>query len=436
MGQESNSFLDFKLNKQIWSALEEIGFDKPTPIQAQAIPLAIAGHDVMGIAQTGTGKTAAYSLPLIMKVKYAQGKDPRGVIMVPTRELASQIDQAIRLFAKYTDLRIVTLVGGASIKLQRENLEPGCDIIIATPGRFMDLYFEKRFELKLVKTLVLDEADKLMDMGFMPQLRRLLEILPVKRQNMLFSATMSEKTIELSNEFLEYPEVVEIAPTASVIETITQEGYLVPNLMTKIGLLDYFIKKAEFEKVLIFTKTKKSANDIYKFIDRKITDSVRVIHGNKDQNTRLNAINDFRADDVKIMVATDVVARGIDIREIDLVINFDVPLIYEDYVHRVGRTGRHFKAGRAVTFINPAEAYHISKIEKIINSKLPILEMPAEVTKLPTPKEEKQAIDKEIDYQRRAEDPDFKGAFHEKKERPKKAERIRERKPYKHKRKR
>jgi ATP-dependent RNA helicase RhlE len=437
MGQEAISFLDFKFNKQIWSALEEMGFDKPTPIQAKSIPLAMAGHDVMGIAQTGTGKTAAYSLPLIMKVKYATGKDPRGIIIVPTRELASQIDEAIRQFAKYTDLRIVALVGGASIKLQREQLEQGSDIIIATPGRFMELYFESRFELKFVKTLVLDEADKLMDMGFMPQLRKLLEILPVKRQNMLFSATMSEKTIELSNEFLEYPEVVEIAPQATVIDTISQEGYLVPNLMTKINLLDYFLRKSQFEKVLIFTKTKTSANDLYKFIGRKITDSVRVIHGNKDQNTRLNAINDFRASEVKIMVATDVVARGIDIREIDLVINFDVPLIYEDYVHRVGRTGRHFKAGRAITFINPAEVYHIGKIEKIINSKLPMLDLPAEIPKLPTPKEEKQVIDKEIDYQKRAENPDFKGAFHEKKERPKpKPTRTREKKPFKYKRKR
>lgn len=416
---EVSSFLNFKLNRQLWDALEEAGFTSPTPIQSSAIPSALAGHDIMGIAQTGTGKTAAYALPVLMKTKYAQGNDPRALVMVPTRELASQVEDAFLQFAKYTDLRIVSLVGGASIKLQREQLANGVDIIIATPGRFMDLYFEQRYTVKQVKTLVLDEADKMMDMGFMPQLRKLLEIIPRKRQNMLFSATMAEKVIKLSEEFLEYPEVIEVTPQASVMSAITQEVYHVPNMLTKIHLLGHFIQTLAFEKVLIFTKTKVNANNLFKYISRKITDSVRVIHGNKDQNTRLNAINDFRNSDIKILVATDVVSRGIDIQEIGLVVNFDVPLVYEDYVHRVGRTGRHFQAGKAITFVNPAELYHIEKIEEIIQSKIPVLEIPPEVPISPTPKEEKIDQERDIDIQKRKEDPDFKGAFHEKKEKPK-----------------
>lgn len=435
MSAEATSFLDFKLNRQIWNALEEIGYNSPTPIQSRIIPLALAGHDLMGIAQTGTGKTAAYALPIIMKTKFASGADPRTLVMVPTRELATQVQGAFLQFAKYTDLRIVSLVGGASIKLQREQLEGGADIIIATPGRFMEMYFEGRFEVKQLKTLVLDEADKMMDMGFMPQLRKLLEVIPVKRQNMLFSATMSDRVKKLSEEFLEYPEIVEVTPQASVVQTITQEVYHVPNIMTKILLLGHFLQTLPFEKALIFTKTKTNANNLFKYIERKVMKSVRVIHGNKDQNTRLNAINDFRQNDIKVLVATDVVARGIDIQEIELVINFDVPLIYEDYVHRVGRTGRHYKEGMAITFVNPAEEYHIAKIEEIIQGKIPVLPIPSQVKVQATPKQEMIDMNRELDHQRRKEDPEFKGAFHEKKERPKTTTKTKK-KPVKNKRKR
>ncbi|MEM8894216.1 MAG: DEAD/DEAH box helicase [Bacteroidota bacterium] len=418
MPNQSLTFHDFKLNRQIWNALEDAGFVDPTPIQEKAIPLGLAGHDVMGIAQTGTGKTAAYLLPVIMKLKYAQGADPRAVIFSPTRELASQIESAASQLAKYTDLRVVSLLGGASIKLQREALENGADLLIATPGRFMDLYREERFGVKQIKTLILDEADKMMDMGFMPQLRRLLEVLPVKRQNMLFSATMPEKVVMLSEEFLEFPEVVEIAPQATVIETIDQRAYEVPNFRTKVELLQYMVKSVDHKKAIIFTKTKQNASDLFKFLERKSAKSVRVIHGNKDQNTRLNAIADFRNDDVNVLVATDVMSRGIDIREVDLVINFDVPLIYEDYVHRVGRTGRHFDEGLAITFINPSEKPHFEMIEELIKHKVTLAPFPKEVEIFPTPKEEKLSMERELDRLRRKEDPNFKGAFHEKKKKP------------------
>lgn len=418
MSDQELTFRDFKLNKQLWSALDEEGFESPTPIQAKAIPLGLAGHDVMGIAQTGTGKTAAYVLPLIMKLKYAQGQDPRAVIFSPTRELATQIEDAAKKMAKYTDLRIIGLLGGASIKLQREKLEDGADIIIATPGRFMDLYHEQRFGVRQIKTLVLDEADKMMDMGFMPQLRKLLEIIPVKRQNMLFSATMAEKVVRLSEEFLEFPEVVEIAPQATVVDTIDQTAYDVPNFRTKVELLLHILDEQRHQKVIVFTKTKHNANNLYKYLERKFSKAIRVIHGNKDQNTRLNAIADFRNDKVDVLVATDVMSRGIDVREVNLVINFDVPLIYEDYVHRVGRTGRHYDEGRAITMINPAERIHFERIEELINSKVTKAPWPTKVEVFPTPKEEKIAMDREMDIVKRQANPDFKGAFHEKKRKP------------------
>ncbi len=421
MANKIKTFSDFKLNKQILNAIDEAGYTEPTPIQKKAIPLLQAGHDILGIAQTGTGKTAAFVLPILMKLKYAQDNNPRALILAPTRELAIQIDDNIKKYATYLDIRNVVIFGGAGAKTQIEAIEKGVDVITATPGRFMDLYRKGIFQTKQIKTLVIDEADKMMDMGFMPQIRQILEIIPVKRQNMLFSATMPEIVINLSHEFLEFPEKIEIAPQAMTIDTIEQILYHVPNFKSKINMLGYFLKKEAFERVIIFVKSKTNADNIYKFIDRKVTNSVRVIHGNKGQNTRINSINAFREGDIKVLVATDVVARGIDINLVSHVINFDVPLIYEDYVHRIGRTGRANNKGIAITMANMAEQYHIGKIEKLINKQIPIKQSPQAVEIEPTPFVEQQIMLREIDYQKRKEDPDFKGAFHDKKNDNKKA---------------
>ncbi len=418
MSTTANTFESFKLNKQILQALDESGFTQPTAIQQKAIPLLLAGHDLIGIAQTGTGKTAAYALPILMKVKYAQGMDPRALILTPTRELAQQVLEQFQRFGKYTDLRIVGLYGGSSIKTQREALEPGVDIIVATPGRFMDLYQEQHFGAKSIKTLVLDEADRLMDMGFMPQIKKVQELMPRKRQNMLFSATMPQKVERLAEEFLDFPERLEIAPQASISQTIDHWHYKVPNLKTKIHLLQYLLEQKAFNKAIIFTKTKANANNLFKFITRKISDQARVIHGNKDQNARINAMKDFSSGEIKCLVATDVVARGIDIQDVGLVINFDVPMQYEDYVHRIGRTGRHHASGEAVTFINAAEEYHLQRIEEIIQQSIREETLPTNVEITPTPKEEAQEIARQLDFQRRKHDPDFKGAFHDKKQKP------------------
>ncbi|WP_439557699.1 DEAD/DEAH box helicase, partial [Dyadobacter sp.] len=225
MQTTQNNFEQFKLNRQLLNAIEEAGYTEPTPIQEQAIPLALAGQDILGIAQTGTGKTAAYTLPLLMRIRYAQGEHPRALIMAPTRELAMQISEAISALSKYTDIRTVVLYGGVGPKTQIENLRKGVDIIVATPGRFMDLYFQEEIVVKYLNVMVLDEADKMMDMGFMPQIRKLLEIIPRKRQNMLFSATFSEKVERLSHEFLEFPTRIEVTPQATTAEMVSQTLY-------------------------------------------------------------------------------------------------------------------------------------------------------------------------------------------------------------------
>ncbi|MGB3464080.1 MAG: DEAD/DEAH box helicase, partial [Cyclobacteriaceae bacterium] len=336
MSNTIDTFEDFKLNKQILNAIEEEGYQHPTEIQRKAIPLINAGHDLIGIAQTGTGKTAAFVLPILMKVKYRQENGPRAVILTPTRELAMQIRDHIAKFCTYLDIKYAAIYGGSGTKMQKESLEGGVDLLVATPGRFMDFYRDRIFPTKYIKTLVLDEADKMMDMGFMPQLRNFLEIIPVKRQNLLFSATMPEKVEELVHEFLEFPKRVEITPDHTVAETVDHFLYEVPNLKTKINLLTHLLaeyrEKGQFEKAIIFTRTKANADNVYKYIIRKVTKEAKVIHGNKDQNSRINAIGEFSSGTVNILVATDVVARGIDITGVTHVFNFDVPIIYEDYV--------------------------------------------------------------------------------------------------------
>ncbi|ALD21806.1 DEAD/DEAH box helicase [Hymenobacter sp. DG25A] len=411
------AFADFKLNKQLLTAVAEAGFEHPTPVQEQTIPLLLAGHDVLAIAQTGTGKTAAFGLPLLMKVKYAQGVNPRALILAPTRELAMQLESHLRKMAVHTDLRIFAIYGGLGPKTQIETIAKGVDILIATPGRLMELYLKGNLVLKEIKTLVLDEADKMMDMGFMPQIRRILEVIPSKRQNVLFSATMPDKVSVLSEEFLEFPVRVEVTPAATSAQNVTQSLYEVPNLLTKINLLEYlFLDWDAFHRVMIFTRTKEHAENVASFLKRKSHGEVRAIHGNKGQNVRINAMEAFKAGEIRFLVATDVAARGIDVPQVSHVINFDVPLIYDDYVHRIGRTGRAQHTGAAITFANEAEMHHMARIEELINQKIPLLPLPPEVKVMETQFDEQQGMDREIDERRRRDDPSFLGAFHERKE--------------------
>ncbi|MCE7994171.1 MAG: DEAD/DEAH box helicase [Roseivirga sp.] len=415
MATEKLSFEDLKLSRQFLNAIDDLGYTDPTPIQQKAIPRGLAGHDLLGIAQTGTGKTAAFVLPILMKIKYAQGENPRALIMAPTRELVMQIKTNLDGLSTYTDLRVVALYGGLGPKQQIEELEKGVDIIVSTPGRFLDIYKKGVIVTKQIKTLVLDEADKMMDMGFMPQIKSMLEIMPRKRQNMLFSATMPDKVVKLTEEFLEFPERVEVAPQATTVDAIDQALYEVPNMKTKINLLEHLFHDLRLNRVIVFVKTKTNADNVARFLDRKELGPVRVIHANKGQNSRINAMEDFKSGEVRVLVSTDVTARGMDISMVSHVINFDVPLIYEDYVHRIGRTGRANNTGVAITFANEAEMIHVGRIEEIIRKPIPRKEMPEKVVVEKTPFEEKQLIAREIDLIKRKENPDFKGAFHEKK---------------------
>lgn len=408
-------FEDFKLNRQLFNAIDEVGYKTPTPVQIKTIPPILAGSDIIGIAQTGTGKTAAYLLPILYKIKYAQGKNPRALILAPTKELTIQIFENLNALSKYCGTRQVCLYGGIGPKTQMEEIDNGVDILVSTPGRFLDIYRRGRLITKEIKTFVLDEADKMMDMGFAPQIREILEKIPRKRQNLLFSATFPGKVQAMADEFLEFPTKIEVTPQSTPASTISQFYYKIPNLKTKINLLEYLLNDAAFERVIVFTRTKDTANNTFKYLDRKFPGQVRVIHANKGQNSRINAFNEFRAGDIRILVTTDVSARGVDIEQVSHVLNFEIPRAYEEYVHRIGRTGRAEKSGIAISFVNEVEEMHLAEIEKLINNKVDELQVPQEVEICKTPHEESQQIALEIDKIKRAQNPDFKGAFHEKK---------------------
>lgn len=411
------TFEEFKLNRQILNAISDAGFVEATPIQEKAIAPVLSGQDLFGIAQTGTGKTAAYVLPLLMKLKYAQGEHIRALVLVPTRELALQVEEQIRLFSKYTDLRAVVVFGGIGPKTQKEQLAAGVDILVATPGRFLDLYLAGDIPTRSLQFLVLDEADKMMDMGFIGSIHRILEVVPRKRQNLLFSATMGDLVQKIAGDFLKNPLVIQASEQATPAQTVKQLVFEVPNFKTKINLLQHLLNEDEtFTRLIVFCKTRAVADNIFAFLSRKFgEDKVRVIHANKGQNTRINSINSFKSGEVRILVATDVAARGIDVSEVSHVINFDVPIVIEDYVHRIGRTGRAFNEGTAITFANPAEQYYLQKIEKLIRQPINRVTLPQNVSVEKTPFNEHQQMAREIDTQKRKENPDFKGAFHEKK---------------------
>lgn len=413
----AKKFEEFNLNRQILNAVADAGFTEATPIQEKAIAPVLSGQDIFGIAETGTGKTAAYVLPILMQLKYAQGDAARALILAPTRELAMQIAEHVKMFSTYTDLRSVVVFGGIGPKTQIEQIKAGVDIIIATPGRFLDIYLAGHINTQYLKFLVLDEADKMMDMGFIGSIHRILEIVPRRRQNLLFSATMSSLVQKIAGDFLKNPTIIEVGEQATPASTVTQVLYEVPNFKTKINLLQHLMKNdEEFKRLIIFCKTKTVADNIFSFISRRFgEEAVRVIHANKGQNTRINSINAFKEGNIRVLVATDVASRGIDVTEVSHVINFDVPIIIEDYVHRIGRTGRAYAKGDALTFCSPAEKYYIQKIEKLIRQQIPVVPLPEEVFVEETPYEEKQAIARAIDDQKRKDDPDFKGAFHEKK---------------------
>jgi len=408
------TFEDLKINKHYIKAIEEAGYTEPTPIQMKAIPPIRSGQDLIGIAQTGTGKTAAYLLPLLQTLSHAQDLEPRCLILVPTKELVLQVRDSALQLATYTDLRIIGIYGGVGAQSQIKELEKGCDLIVATPGRFKEIYNRGAIFSRKIKHVVLDEADRMMDMGFMHQIRSIQELLTSKRQNLLFSATFPEKVERLAEEFMDFPMRIEVSPQATPVETVDQQLYRVPNFKTKLNLLLHLLEDTEtFKKVIIFVRTKEYAENVGKYLERKNLGEVKTIHSNKAQNSRINAVNEFRSGALRLLVCTDIAARGLDIPEVSHVINLSVPREHLDYVHRIGRTGRALRTGIAITFCDPAEIWHIRRIEEIIQMQITHNSLPEKIELAPTSKEEKQEQARDIDMQKRKDDPDFKGAFHE-----------------------
>jgi len=409
-------FDDLKLTRQFLNAIADVGYETATPIQQKAIPPLRAGQDVIGIAQTGTGKTAAFLLPLLQTLKYAQGEAPRGLVLAPTKELVVQIHQEALKFAAYTDLRIVAFYGGVGPKKQIEEIANGVDLIVSTPGRFLEIYSRGHVETKKLKHIVLDEADRMMDMGFMPQIRQVQEVVPTKRQNILFSATFPPRVERLAEEFLLWPTRIEVTPESTPVSTVTQFKLSLPNLRTKIAFIEWYVReKLGDDRLLIFTRRKEEAENLFKFLDRSFDKGVRAVHSNKGQNARINAMQEFRSGEVQILIATDVASRGIDVPETQWVINASVPRDPHDYIHRIGRTGRAFREGSALTLVDPAEKFALERIESLTGEALLDFAEVPDLETFETPRREKQNQAREIDRELRKRDPNYKGAFHEKK---------------------
>ncbi len=415
------NFEELKVSKSLLIALDEIGFIHPTPVQELAIPAINSGVNVVGIAQTGTGKTAAYLLPLLTKLVKKEGTEPRVVVLVPTRELAIQVGDDTGEFTTYTDLRHAAVFGGIGWTKHAELVSTGVDILIATPGRLWDLYQANAVSLRKIRHVVIDEADRMLDMGFLPQLKQLFEIIPHKRQNLLFSATFSEKVERMAQEFLDHYEKIEVAPSATPVGLVNQMVFHAPNYKAKLNLLRFLLEDEEvFNRVIIFVKTKQAADDIFRIIKRKTEGQKRIIHSNKGQTTRMNAMRDFKDGMVRILISTDMSARGLDVSLVSHVINFDIPPHYEDYIHRIGRTARAGNHGTAITLLAPDEEWHLKRIEQMIRMEVPVKKIPCEVLIEPTGFEERQKQLREIDRQRKIDDPTFKGAFHIKKKKQEK----------------
>ena len=416
------NFEELKINKSFVKSLTEKDIVEATEIQQKAIPIIRGGSDVIGVAQTGTGKTLAYLLPLLSKLRSAEGFAPRAIVLVPTRELALQVKEHADEACGYSDIRSVAFYGGIGITKQTALVEEmkGVDLVISTPGRLWDVYKTGIFNFKLVKTMVFDEADRILDMGFVPQIRKLLEVIPPKRQNLLFSATFSDKLEGMAAEFLTFPERVEVAPSATPASRIEQFVYRVANLRSKLFLLEHLLRDEALNRVMIFCRTKDNADAVANYLERKeVNGTMRVIHSNKGQNSRINAIEAFKQGELSLLVSTDVSARGIDVEKVSHVINFDVPTHYEDYIHRIGRTGRVQESGVAISFVNAADVFHLRKIEALMNHQIRFLDWPDGVPKGDFIPGEQQIIEREVDRQKQLENPDYQGAFHERKSKKK-----------------
>ena len=410
-----NTFQDLKIKKQLLNALADLGFKKPTPIQQESYSTILGGSDFVGIAQTGTGKTIAYLLPILQYLKFSNQPHPRVLILAPTRELVIQIVEQIELLTPYLSVRVLGVYGGSNnINSQKKALAEGLDIIVGTPRRLYDLALTGLLRLKSIKKLVIDEVDIMLDFGYKTQLKNIFEHLPTKRQNILFSATMTTYVDELMGDFLINPVKKTISISGTPLESISQESYAAPNFYTKANLLNYLLEdKEEYSKVLIFVATKVNADRLAETLN--FESEISVIHARKEQNHRTNSIEMFENGTSRILIATDVIARGIDIEKISTVISFDTPFYPENYIHRIGRTGRAKQQGKAILFYSEEETALKDAIESLMNYTIPVNEWPEEVTVSTqlTPEEKNKPLDQEEQYHKKSS-IEAGAAFHEK----------------------
>lgn len=410
------TFQDLNLSKPLFRAITDLGLITPTPIQVKAYPAVMSGKDTVAISQTGTGKTFAYLIPIIRQLTFSEQRHPRVLIVVPTRELVVQVINEIQKLTTYVTIRVGGIYGGANINPQKQLLYNGLDILVATPGRLMDMVLDRTLQLKDIQKLVLDEVDELLSLGFRTQLVQLMEKLPLKRQNLLFSATLDEEVEKIIENYFITPQYLELIARGTPIDKISQSAYSVTNFYTKVNLLEHLLLNDDtLKKVLVFCKDKNMANDVFNEIEPVLKEQIAIIHSNKTQPQRFAALQDFEKGVSRVLIATDIIARGLDIAEVTHVVNFDTPKTPEDYIHRIGRTGRADKIGASITFVTDLEKQFLKGIEVLMNKKIKLTALPkeVEVSDVLTASEKPVKRDKNLKKIPKLEVKT--GAFHEKK---------------------
>jgi ATP-dependent RNA helicase RhlE len=414
------TFEQFNLPKSVQKAIDDLGFTTPTPIQEKTFSVIMSGRDMMGIAQTGTGKTFAYLLPLLKLYKFSQGHTPKIVILVPTRELVVQVVEEVEKLTQYMSVRTVGIFGGVNINTQKTTVYQGCDILVGTPGRVMDLTLDNVIRFEDMQKLVIDEFDEMLNLGFRTQLTAILAMMPKKRQNILFSATMTDEVDAILNDYFDYPEEVTLSASGTPLENITQITYNVPNFNTKINLLKHLLQTNEdMSRVLVFVNNKKISDMVHERIEEDFEDQFGVIHSNKSQNYRLSTMAEFQAGNLRGLITTDIMARGLDISNITHVINFEMPELPELYMHRIGRTGRADATGTAISLVAPREEESKFAVELLMDMELETESFPENVeisTKLIEPEKDRQPIK----FLMKKVKLEGEGAFHEKSKKNKK----------------
>jgi ATP-dependent RNA helicase RhlE len=391
------SFQDLNVQSALSDALADLGFEQLTPIQEQSYPVILSGRDVIGIAQTGTGKTLGYMLPLLHELKYSESLDPCILVLVPTRELVVQVVDQIEQYAKNINLRVLGVYGGTNINTQKRAAADGCDIVVATPGRLYDLVIAQSIKLKHCKKVVIDEVDVMLDLGFRFQLTNIFDHLPTRRQNMMYSATMTDQIEAFIKAYFKQPEKISVAVSGTPLDNIAQYSYPVANFYTKANLLMHLLTDSDtYSKVLVFVETKKAADRLQEIMSPEYGSEIAVIHSNKTQNYRLRSIELFDSGECRILIATDVIARGLDLDKISHVVNMDTPKFPENYMHRIGRTGRAEKKGTSLLFFTEEEQEYKVAIENLMEQSIEVLPFPdeVEISKQKTPEEKPKVIER------------------------------------------